>query len=304
MEGLRRKIRREVPREPRKPKLSLWIFFGAVLGVFALGVLAKGVQTVPAGEAYVLLQFGEAKQVLYPGLHIIVPFVNDVSSISTQTEKEEATAFAASKDLQTVSTNITVNFQRYSSEAELLHLYTTFRGAEVSRVVQPFVQEAVKASTAKFTAEELITKRADVKAMIENTLKEKLHNHSMEVVAVSITDFTFSQKFDEAIEAKVTAEQEMLKEKIDLTKKQIEVQKQVAIANATRQSEILKAEGDAKAKLLRADAEAKAIEKITSQLNAAYTQYLYVQQWDGAMPKVLGSDGMMLLLDVSNETGE
>jgi regulator of protease activity HflC (stomatin/prohibitin superfamily) len=265
-----------------------------VVAMALIVLFLTSVKIVDVGSVGIKTQFGEAVDVLHPGLHIIVPFVNDVRFISTQIEKYEAKASSASKDLQDVQTQLAVNYQVSINDSQILEIYTRFKGNHESRIIQPLVQEVVKAKTAQFTAEELITKRVEVKTKITDDLETKLANYGLDVAEVSITDFTFSAQFDTAIEAKVVAEQTLQKERIDLQIKQVEVQKSIAVKNATAIGLVIEAEGKAKARLLEADAEAKAIEKVTSAISDPYIKYYYVDQWNGELPKVLGQDGIMI----------
>jgi regulator of protease activity HflC (stomatin/prohibitin superfamily) len=267
------------------------LFFGAVILIL---LLLTAVKVVDVGSVGVKTQFGEVVGVLHPGLHIVIPVVNDVRFVSTQIEKYEAKASSASKDLQDVQTQLAVNYRLLAADEEVESIYKRFKGNHENRIIQPLVQEVVKAKTAEFTAEELITKRVDVKQKITEDLKLKLSNYGLEVAEVSITDFTFSPEFDDAIEAKVVAEQKLQKEKIDLQIKQVEVQREIAEKNASAIGAVIEAEGKAKARLLQADAEAKAIEKVTSAITDPYIKYYYVDQWNGELPKVLGKEDIII----------
>lgn len=261
---------------------------------------------VNAGYVGMLLEFGKTKEVLQPGVKLIIPIVHSVKLQSTQINKYEATASAASKDLQGVTTTIAVNHRPVDSDESLIILFNRFRGNYEDRIINPTTQEVVKAVTAQYTAEELITKRSILKTQIATSMKKTLLEYGIVVTTVSITNFQFSKEFDNAIEAKVTAEQNMLKEKYDLQKKQIEVQKQIAVANATKISNILVAEGKAQATILEANAQAQAIKNITSELksNSDYVKYYYVSQWNGELPKYLGTNDLFLMLNENSSYGE
>lgn len=255
------------------------------------------VRIISAGEVGVLLEFGKVKEIWYPGLHILVPFVNNVEIMSTQIQKFEAEASAASSDLQVVQTTIAVNYRLPQNDASVKNLYENFRGNHEARIIAPLVQEVVKANTAKYSAAELITKREQLKAVIGANLKEKLRVYDIEVVEVSITNFDFSPEFNDAIEKKVVAEQNKQQAQFELEKKQIEVLKVIAEKNATAIANVLEAEGEAKAKVIRAEAEAESILKITQSLNSPYIEYYKIQKWNGQMPKVVGSG--QNIIDVS-----
>jgi prohibitin 2 len=287
---------------------------GGIFAVFVLIALLTSIEIVNTGEVGVLLQFGEMKDVLYPGLHIVIPFISNVEMLSVQTMKYEIPASAASSDLQVVSTNIAVNYRIKDDKASVMQLYQQFRGDHETRIIAPLVQESVKANTAKFNVNDLIQKRELAKQAISGTLKDRLALYGIEVEEVSITNFDFSKVFNEAIEAKMVVEQEKLKAQLELEKKQIEVQKLIAEQNATaisqviqaeadRQSSILRAEGEANATLTRAGATQKAVGMIQAVLSDQYIQYQYSQRWNGELPYFMGGDtGLLLNMGMEKNT--
>ncbi|MEW6723002.1 MAG: prohibitin family protein [Candidatus Micrarchaeota archaeon] len=276
-------------------KFVLLLVFGFI-GLMLLLVFFP-VRVISAGEVGVLLEFGRVKEIWHPGLHLMVPFMNGVDILSTQIEKFETQASAASSDLQIVQATIAVNYRLPQSDASVQTLYENFRGNHENRIIAPLAQEVIKANTAKYSADELITKRGELKSVISADLKQKLAEYDIDVVEVSITNFDFSPEFNDAIERKVVAEQNKLQAQFELEKQQIEVLKQVAQANATAESEIIKADAEAKAKVIRAEAEAEAITKITQTLGDEYLRYYYIQRWNGELPKVMGSEGN--IIDIS-----
>jgi regulator of protease activity HflC (stomatin/prohibitin superfamily) len=296
--------------EKRYISIGLSIMF-AVLGVFAFFTLLGSLITIEAGTVGVLLEFGNVKEVWQPGLHVQVPFIQTHYVMSTQTMKYETSASAASNDLQIVSTNVAVNYHADQSQVE--YLFTQFRGEYEARLITPLVQEAVKANTAKYTAEELIKKRETAKMSISATLKDKLMQHGIIVDEVSITNFDFSPEFNKAIESKVVVEQEKLQMQLELEKKQIEVQKLVAEQNATAQAQIIKANADAESMKLRAQGQAiadvteasgmanatimmaqadrQAIDLVQGVLTDEYVAYQYSQRWNGELPYFMSNGG-------------
>lgn len=288
---------------------NITAFFGLIGTLFIAFIvfllLLSSVRIIEAGEVGIKTEFGRVVDVLEPNIHFVVPIMNDVKYLSTQIQKFETGASAASKDLQMVDTQIAVNYRISGDTESLMDLWERFRGNHEIRIIAPLVQEVVKANTAKFNAEELITKRVELKSNIAGDLERKLEPYGIDVVEVSITDLKFSPEFDAAIEAKVVAEQKLQKEKIDLETKKIEVQKLVAQQNATAEAlliqasadakaKVLRAEGDAEAKVIQAEAEAEAISKITASITDPYVRYFYVSQWDGVLPKVMGENAVIL----------
>lgn len=260
---------------------------GVGIGIIALiiiGVVAySAVQIVDAGHRGVLLHWNAVDTTVPPldeGLHFVMPFADSVVQMEVRTLKYVKSTTSASQDLQTVSTTVTVN---YHPAPESVHrLFQSVGLAYEDRIIQPAVEEVVKQVTANYNAEELITKRPDVKADIEREIINRLNSFNIVTEVISITDFQFSPLFAAAIEAKVEAEQNALKAENDLLRIEVEA----------RQAE-QQAKGVANANIAQATGEAEAIRIINEALaqNPNYLEWLKTQAWDGRLPLVVGEGG-------------
>ena len=270
-----------------------------VIIIIAAGALStQGFRRVPAGFRGVLLTWGKPEdKILGEGLNFVIPFVQSVELMNVQVQKAESTESAATNDLQEVSTTVAVNFRLNPNAVN--QIYRELRQDYVSRVIKPNIEESLKAATAQFRAEELITKRATVKSTFDEILEERLMVFDIEVVAVSLTDFQFSPAFAAAIEAKVTAEQSALEAKNKLEQIRFEAQQQVIQAEAEKNATIARALGEAQAAIIAANATATSIQVITGQMTPEYAQYLWLTQWDGKLPLVVG-EGTELIIDVNS----
>ena len=257
---------------------------GIAIVLLVLVVAGGSMGTVGAGEQGVLLRFGAVTdEIKDEGLYFKIPFVNQVVLMSTQIQKYTATATSSSKDLQVVSTEVTLNFQLDATQVG--EIYRTMRRQYVSRIIQPYIQEAVKSVTANYNAEELITQRPAVKSELQTFVTERLAPLGMNVVELSITDFQFSATFQQAIEAKVTAVQQALEAENALARVEFEAEQEIAKA--------------------RAEAEGLRLQKqhITTQLlklRQIEVQGRAVEKWNGVMPQVVTSGGPVPMLDVFN----
>jgi regulator of protease activity HflC (stomatin/prohibitin superfamily) len=289
---------------PRSPAASFLArrsgLIAVVIIVLILGgaLYVQGFARVPAGYRGVLLTWGKPEdKILDVGLNFIIPFVQNIELMNVQLQKAESSEDTATRDLQQVTTTVAVNFRLNPSKVNTI--YSDLRQDYVSRVVKPNIEESLKAATALYTAEELISKRTEVKSALDDILAERLQIFDIEVVSVSLTDFQFSPSFKAAIEAKVTAEQQALEAKNKLEQIRYEAQQQIIQAEALKNATIAIALGDAQAAIIEADATAAAIEVITSQMTAEYAQYLWLTQWDGKLPAVVG-DASGLIIDLSS----
>ena len=266
----------------RPPKGFVTIILVVVL-VLVLSLMS--VYTIDAGERGIILTFGKPNQIaMTEGLHFKTPFAQKVVKMDVKTQKYEAPASSASKDLQVVSTNIAVNY--HLTPESVPRLYQEIGLAYQDRILQPAVQEILKSATAKFTAEELITKRPLVKEEIETQLKERLQNRGIIVEEISIVNFDFSESFNTAIENKVTAEQNALAAKNKL--EQIKYEAEQAITAA---------EGQAKSQALLASS----VTTDTLEYQMLLNQRAAIDKWNGELPQVTG--GAIPFIDLrGNET--
>ena len=273
----------------RSPKINVNVgkakaFLGALILLIIIGVvIAASVQIVDAGNRGVLLHWNAVDLSAPPleeGLHFVVPFQDSVVPLEVRTLKYTKSTTSASKDLQTVSTEITVNY--HPTPNSVHYLYKEVGLDYENRVIQPTVEEVVKQVTANYYAEELITKRPQVKQDIEAEIGARLADFNITTEIVSITDFQFSMLFAQAIEAKVEAEQRALQAENDLRRIEVEARQFEAQAVGKAQANIAEAEG-----------EAKAIDIINEALanNPFYLEWLKTQQWDGVLPLVVGEGG-------------
>ena len=257
---------------------------GIAIALLVLVVLGGSMGTVGAGQQGVLLRFGAVTgEIKDEGLYFKIPFVNQVVLMSTQIQKYTATATSSSQDLQVVSTEVTLNFQLAATQVG--EIYRTMRRQYENRIIQPYIQEAVKSVTANYNAEELITQRPAVKSELQAFVTARLAPLGMNVVELSITDFQFSAAFQQAIEAKVTAVQQALEAENALARVEFEAEQEIAKA--------------------RAEAEGLRLQKqqITSQLlelRQIEVQGRAVEKWNGVMPQVVTSGGPVPMLDVFN----
>jgi len=257
---------------------------GGIIVLIIIGVIVgSAVSIVDAGFRGVLLHWNAVElnqPPLEEGLHFIVPFQDSVVPIEVRTLKYTKSTTSASQDLQTVSTEITVN---YKPEPNSVHyLYKEVGLDYENRIIQPTVEEVVKQVTANYDAEELITKRPQVKQDIEAEIGNRLASFNISTDTVSITDFQFSPLFAQAIEAKVEAEQRALQAENDLRRIEVEARQFEAQAVGIAQANIAEAQG-----------EAEAINIINQALanNPYYLEWLKTQAWDGVLPLVVGEGG-------------
>jgi len=234
--------------------------------------------TIGAGERGVRLRFDAVTGgTVEPGLYFRIPIIERVQTMDVKTQKEEMEAAAASKDLQTVSIKVALNYNL--DPAQVSRIYQEVGPDYKSRIIDPAMQEGVKSSTAKFTAEELITKREAVREDTKAQLKTRLAVSGIIVTEFNITNFNFSKVFNDAIEAKVTAEQQALAAKNKLEQIKFEAEQQIA---------------EAKGK-----AEAMTVESNALRSNPMILELRALEKWNGILPQVTGGSTPFISLPAS-----
>ena len=236
--------------------------FAVVLAVLFL--LMQSFANVGAGERGVVFSKigGVQNNVMGEGLNFKIPFIEDIIVMDVKIQKSETRAEAASKDLQVVSSTIALNYHIDPSEAN--SVYQDVGVSYKQRIIDPAVQESVKAATAQFTAEELITRRSEVSDLIKQMMTERLVTHNILVDEFNIVAFSFSNVFNEAIEAKQTAEQQALKAERDLDRIKIEAEQKITEA--------------------KAEAESQRLQRAT--ISPTILQLRAIEKWNGILPQV------------------
>jgi regulator of protease activity HflC (stomatin/prohibitin superfamily) len=260
---------------------KLKILAGIVTLIIIILFLSESVVIVQAGHRGVVLYVGAVEnRVLGEGVHFIVPFAEQVIQLEVRTLKFQADASAASNDLQEVATVIALNYHIDPNKANIV--YQQLGADYADRIIAPTIQESVKASVAKFNAEQLITQRAIAKGVISQAISNTLSSRDITVETIFITDFQFSQAFASQVESKVVAFQKFLTEQNNLKAVQV-------VANQT----VVQAQAQARANVARAGGESQAIKVITEQLRQSpqYLQWQAINRWNGQMPYALGSSG-------------
>ena len=235
---------------------NLPLFIGLGILVFiALIVFLTSFAIVRAGSVGVITRLGAVNRVVNPGLNLKFPIIEGITVMETRTQKEQVDAKAASKDLQEVKSTIALNYHLRAEKA--VEVYQNIGIEYKIRIIDPAIQEAFKATTAKFTASELITKRESVKKEALGHLKDRLNVFNVVVDDFNIVNFQFSDDFNHAIEQKQVAQQNLERAKIEAE-------------TATTQ-----AQGQANAQLILRN---------NGSLTPEYLQFLAVQKWDGKLP--------------------
>ena len=272
--------------------------------VLVLVLLGGMTVVVNAGHVGVVRRLGAVQEnALSEGFHWKMPFVDQVDQLDIRLNASNAQATAASRDLQIVSTEVTTQYSLNGAMAPQTYQRIGNLSKVAAALVEPGIQECVKAVTARFTAEELVTKREAVKVEIQkslenfinSTLAEKDLQGAVNIANLAITDFNFSEEFNLAIEAKVKAEQESL-QAIN------EKKRRTTQAEAAASEVKLAAEAKAFSTEIQSKARADAIEREAEALQNSpeLIQLRAVERWDGALPRMNGGNGVVPFINMGD----
>ena len=229
---------------------------------------------VNAGERGVLMQFGKVENIiLNEGLHPVIPLVNTVKKLNVRIQKEEISAEASSKDLQEIFADVALNWHIIPEEVNEIFKILGNETDVIEKIISPAVEEVLKAVIAEYTAEEIITKRGEVKTEVDNFLKNRLENYHIKVDEISLVHVHFSDRFSDAVEAKQIAEQDA---------------KKAGFA-------ALRAIKEAEAMVNLAVGEAEANRLLKDSLTPEIIEKEMITKWNGQVPLIMGSDDMKIL---------
>lgn len=273
-----------------------------VVALLALAIVWP-LASVPTGSRGVITVGGKITQIEGEGYTLLWPW-QKLSLFSIRAEQADIDkAEGATSDTQPVHVSLTVRYSISPDKvAEVFERYS--HDGNLSSYAQTATQEIFKAVTARYTAVDLIGKRAQVSADIREALQTKLAIYGAQVINIDMRNFAFSSEYMSAINDKVTQEQKKLaadnKALTAASEQKIKVVTAEADANAVR----AKADGDAYATLVRAKAAAEAAriegtakaDAMRAQANAisanpALIQMKIAEQWNGELPTWMQQGG-------------
>ena len=258
------------------------IVFIVMIIIFILIVILNCAQTIPTGFVGIKTRFGKAQDgIIQEGLHFTIPFIERIEKIDCRTKKVESYSEASTKDLQTVSASIAVNYNVNKDSAN--KLYREIGTDYENIIIAPAILESIKSAMAGYTAEELITKRTEVSNQIQTSLTEKIADRGFSITEFNITNIDFSEQYDLAIENKAVKQQEVVTAQAELEKQQIQNQKEISIA-----------EKDAKVMELQNSQ----ITESTLKLKELEVQEEMIQKLNGVLPNTVVGEDFSGLLNV------
>ena len=256
------------------------IMIGTIV-IIVLLVLIFSFRTINSGEVGIKVRFGKVIDThMNEGVNFKIPLIESIVKMNIRVQKIEVDTNSASKDLQDVNMKLAVNYRIEKDKA--VSLYKDVGSSYEKVILEPAIQESIKAITSKYTAEQLITTRSEVSDKCMKELSDKVSKYGLSISDFNITDFNFSEEFNKAIEEKQVAEQKVLTAKQELEKEKIEAEKKVVAAEAEKKANDLK----------------------NNSLTDNIIREKFIEKWNGELPKVTGGNSIFDVTSIIDEKSE
>ena len=254
-----------------------------IIIVLGLVLFFASTAIVPTGHIGVVTLYSKVQEkYLDAGFHMVKPFVEDIHAIDIRTQKYQGTVEGSAKDLQIVNVTMSINYQIKADKAS--DLYAKVGKNYNDTILNPALQSGLKAAIAKFTAEEMITKRSEVANAITEELNTRLEEYFL-ISAVNLENIGFTDEFNKAVEAKTTNQQKAEAEKAQL--EIIKVQNEQKINTAQAEAEVRKLQSES------------VTEKSLEQLRLEIQREL-IQKWNGQFPTTMLGDNPNMLFNLND----
>lgn len=243
------------------------IIYGVII-LFVVITIFSSFQTIKSGEVGLKVRFGKIVNTqLNEGLNLKIPYIEDIVTVNIKVQKIEIDTESSSKDLQTIQTTLAVNY-RINSESST-YLYRTVGNNYEDVILEPAIKESIKATIAKYTAEEVITLRSEVSNNCLKDLQKKVEKYGISIDNFNITNLNFSDEYSKAIEDKQVAEQNLAKAKLD-----------------------------AESKIVEAEATKKANDLLKQSLTDNLIAKEFINKWDGKLPTSYAGKDILSIFNV------
>ena len=233
--------------------------------------------TIKTGEIGIKTRFGKiVGSTTNEGIIFKSP-IEKIEKINIKVQKyENKDALSTStKDMQIVN-NIKVSINYQIDGTNVVELYKKVGINYSDTILEPAIQETIKGVISKYTSEELVTKRSEISLDINNTLNERIKNYGINSVSVAINNFDFSEAYNQAIEQKAVAEQNVLKAQQELEQTKVEAEKKIVEAEATN----------------------KANELLKQNVTDEVLMKQFIEKWDGKLPTTYSGNDILKMFNL------
>ena len=250
------------------------VLIGIII-LFTIITLLLSFTTIKSGEVGLKVRFGKiVDSSLQEGLNLKIPYIEKIKKVNIKVQKVELTTESSTKDLQTITTILAVNYKVQKKQA--VNLYKNVGSTYQETVLIPAIQESIKAVMSQYTAEQTITMRNEVSDNCLKEIDEKMSKYGISIEDFNIIDLNFSEAYSQAIEEKQVAEQKVLTAQQELEKSKVEAEKKIVEANATKQANDL----------------------LRQTLTNEVLEQKFIEKWDGKLPTTYAGDDILKMFSI------
>ena len=288
----------------------------AIIMVLTFIIVPFSFHTVRAGQVAVVQRLGKIKTVHEAGTYYDMWMTNKYIKYDTKVRNLEVTTSAYSSDAQTMDIDMTIQYQIASDKvADINMQYGSLKLLE-NRIGSIAIEKA-KSVLSSYKAMDIIAKRAAMSPEVESVIKNAIgEEYFVNIVAIVLTDITFSDAFEAAVESKMIAEQAKLQADYENEKKvaQAAAEAEAKLRASKAEIEIAQAQAEAKLKAaqaaidiakaeaealkIAAEAEANANDILEKSLTDNIIKNNLLDKWDGKLPTVVGNGEYILPTDI------
>lgn len=312
----RDKSGREVVIGPEPPALRAWRPM-VIVGVAAaaLGLLTTFMVVVPAGFVGVVTNFGRVEERTLPaGLQIVTPIAEQVVTVDVRVQPHTFQEIdAASREYQAVKLTGTMNY--HIDPAFAYDLYRNVGLDFAGKVIDPAFNDFIKEVVPRYAIGEILQKREEIRRLAREGLGQNLARYHIIVDDIYLSNIRFSPEYENAIEQKQVAQQQVETERQIIAQKQIQAEQRVAeaqgqanaavvAAKGEAQSNVERAKGDATATVERANGQAQANKTLAESLSDPILLYTYIQKLTDKLQVVVIPGGQNFLFDLKSLLGQ
>ena len=251
------------------------LIIGVIVGIILFITLLSSFTTVRSGEVGLKVRFGKiVDNSIKEGINFKIPYIEKIVRVNIKVQKVELDTESSSKDLQTITTKLAVNYKVEGDKAS--SLYKTVGNSYEETILIPAIQESIKAVMSEYTAEQTITKRNEVSDKCLTEIQSKVEKYGINIAEFNIIDLDFSQAYNQAIEEKQVAEQKVLTAQQELEKTKIEAEKKIVEAEATN----------------------KANELLKQNVTDEVLMKQFIEKWDGKLPETYAGNDIFKMFNI------
>ncbi len=245
--------------------MNAGLIIAAVVLVFIVVTIAKGVRLVAQGEEWVVERLGKYHSTLRPGLNILIPYLDRVAyklvtkDIILDVQEQEV----ITRDNAVILTNA-IAFIKVTDPVKAVYGITDF-----SEAIRNLIMTTLRSIVGEMELDEALSSRDRIKARLRESIADEAVDWGLTVKSVEIQDIKPSESMQRAMELQAAAERER---KATVTR--AEGAKQAAILEAEARLE--SARRDADAQVMLAEASAEAIRRVSSSIGSESGPMMYL----------------------------